>query len=85
MIDTTLTRMRCRATKHIRSHQGLITRHTEGVIQYRIENLGRDLVSVQWDNGVVEYVYPSEIEILPVLSEVEGDQEQDHGIQGAMI
>jgi hypothetical protein len=64
MFDTTLTRMRCRATKPIRSHQGLVTRNSEGVIQHEMENLGRHLISVQWDNGVTDYVYPFEIEIL---------------------
>ena len=29
-----------------------------------MDNLGRHLISVQWDNGVIDYVYPTEIEIL---------------------
>ena len=64
MVDTSLTGMRCHATKEIRSHQGLIRRCSEGIIQYDMENLGRHLISVQWDNGVIDYVYPLEIEIL---------------------
>jgi hypothetical protein len=72
MLDTPLTRMRCRATKPIRSHQGLVMRDSEGVIQHEMENLGRHLISVQWETGVIDYVYPFEIEILPVLSGVEG-------------
>jgi hypothetical protein len=63
MVDASLTGMRCRATKEIRSHRGLIRRDTEGIIQYDMENLGRHLISVQWDNGVIDYVYPPEIEI----------------------
>jgi hypothetical protein len=64
MVDTSLTGMRCRATKEIRSHQGLVRRYSEGIIQYDMENLGRHLISVQWENGVIDYVYPLEIEIL---------------------
>ena len=64
MVDTSLTGMRCRATKEIRSHQGLVRRYSEGIIQYDMENLGRHLISVQWENGVIDYVYPFEIELL---------------------
>jgi hypothetical protein len=64
MVDTSLTGMRCRATKEVRSHRGPIRRYSEGIIQYDIDNLGRHLISVQWDNGVIDYVYPLEIEIL---------------------
>ena len=39
MVDTSLTGMRCRATKEIRSHQGLVRRYSEGIIQYDMENL----------------------------------------------
>ena len=64
MVGTSLTGMRCRATKEIRSHQGLVRRYSEGIIQYDMENLGRHLISVQWENGVIDYVYPFEIELL---------------------
>jgi hypothetical protein len=64
MVDTNLTGMKCRAIKEIRSHRGLVRRRSEGIIQYDIDNLGRHLISVQWDNGVIDYVYPPEIEIL---------------------
>ena len=39
-------------------------RFTEGTIQYDLENIGRHLLSVEWENGVTDYVYPVEIEIL---------------------
>jgi hypothetical protein len=64
MVDTSLTGMRCRATNEISSYRGPIRRYSEGIIQYDIDNLGRHLISVQWDNGVIDYVYPLEIEIL---------------------
>jgi hypothetical protein len=76
MVDTSLTGMRCRATKEIRSHQGLVRRYSEGFIQYDLENLGRHLISVQWDNGVIDCVYPLEIEILG--SEEEADRHVVH-------
>ena len=69
MVDTSLTGMRCRATKEIRSHQGLVRRYSEGIIQYDMDNLGRHLISVQWDNGVIDYVYPLEIELLGQVDE----------------
>jgi hypothetical protein len=64
MVDTSLTGTRCRATKEIRSHQGLVRRYSEGIIQYNMDNLGRHLISVQWDNGLIDYVYALEIELL---------------------
>lgn len=63
-MDTALVAMKCRSTRDIRSHRGLIRRSTEGTIQHDIDNLGRRLISVQWDGGVTDYVFPSEIEII---------------------
>jgi len=70
MVDTSLTGMRCRATKEIRSQQGLVRRYSEGIIQYNMDNLGRHLIRVQWDNGVIDYVYPLEIELLDQREEL---------------
>lgn len=64
MVDTSMTGMRCRATREVRSHQGLVKRLTEGTIQHHIDNFGRHLISVQWDSGVTDYVFPFEIEIV---------------------
>jgi hypothetical protein len=64
MIDTTLTGIRCRARTVLRSHRGLVKRSTEGTIQHDIDNLGRRLISVVWDGGMTDYVFPSEIEIM---------------------
>jgi hypothetical protein len=64
MIDTSLAGSRCRATKEIRSHQGVTGRFTEGTIQYDIDNCGRHLIRVSWDNGITDYAYPFEIEII---------------------
>ena len=64
MINSSLTGRRCRATKEIRSYQGLTRRFTEGTIQYDLDNIGRHLLSVKWDNGVTDYAFPLEIEII---------------------
>jgi hypothetical protein len=64
MINTSLEGSRCRATREIRTSQGVIRRSTGGVIQYDMENLGRHLIRVQWDCGMIDYAYPMEIEIL---------------------
>jgi hypothetical protein len=54
---------RCQARRSIRGHQGLITAHTQGTIESEINNLGRQLIAVRWDNGLHMYVFPDEIEI----------------------
>lgn len=64
MIDTNLTGTRCRARTLLRSPRGLIKRSTEGTIQHDIDNLGRRLISVEWDGGITDYVFPAEIEII---------------------
>ena len=55
--------MRCRTTKMIRTHGGLLGRFTEGTIQGLVDNLGRQLISVQWDSGLTTYVFINEIEV----------------------
>ena len=55
--------MRCRTTKMIRTHGGLVGRFTEGTIQGLVDNLGRQLISVQWDSGLTTYVFINEIEV----------------------
>lgn len=64
MVDTDLRGTRCRARTALRSHRGLIKRSTEGTIQHHIDNFGRRLISVEWDVGIIDYVFPSEIEII---------------------
>ena len=64
MIDTKRTGKRCRAKKMIRNHTGVIAPLSQGTIRYEIENLGRELIYVQWDAGPAAYVFSDEIEIL---------------------
>jgi hypothetical protein len=56
-------RQRCQATRSIRGHQGLISAQTRGTIEAEINNLGRHMIAVRWDNGLEMYVFPDEIEI----------------------
>ena len=63
MISQKQKGLRCRATKEIRAHAGLIKRCTEGIILGFVDNLGRQLISVEWDGGVTTYVFINEIEI----------------------
>jgi hypothetical protein len=55
---------KCRAVRDIQSYQGTISASMEGTIQYEIENLGRHLINVRWDNGLRLNVFPDEIEII---------------------
>ena len=64
MLDTSSKGIRCRAAQEIRSNSGIVTSSTEGTIQYEIENLGRNLIFVEWDSGLRLFVFPSEIEII---------------------
>ena len=77
MDDTSLTGMRCRATKEIRSHRGLVRKYSEGIIQYDMDNLGRHLISVQWDNGVRSQIFwARETSLLStLLIRLKGDEE----------
>ena len=63
MINGIKKGMRCHTTKAIRTHAGLLARFTDGTIQDVIDNLGRQLISVEWDSGVSTYVFVNEIEI----------------------
>jgi hypothetical protein len=64
MIDLSSEGMKCRAVRDIRSYQGTVSAFTEGIIQYEIQNLGRHLINVYWDNGARLNVFPNEIEII---------------------
>jgi hypothetical protein len=63
MINLSKSGVRCRATREIRTHEGLIRRFTEGTIEAVIDNLGRQLINVEWDSGITTYVFFNEIEI----------------------
>ena len=64
MIDLSSKGIRSRAAREIRTNWGMVTTSTGGTIQYEIENVGRYLILVDWDNGLSLNVSPSEIEII---------------------
>ena len=64
MVDLSSEGMKCRAIRDIQSYQGMVRASTEGTIQYEIENLGRHIINVRWDNGLSLFVFPNEIEII---------------------
>ena len=55
---------RCRATRHLNAHQGSVKAQTKGTIEFEIDNLGRRLISVRWDDSFQMYVFPDEIELV---------------------
>lgn len=71
MINRDFTGSRCRIVRPVAYPGGAIVRHTHGTIRYGLENLGRDLVMVDWDTGRATMVFPSDIELLaPALDAV---------------
>ena len=64
MIDRILAGSRCRILRHVPYPGGSIHRHSQGTIRYGLENLGRQLVLVDWDIGKATLVFPNEIELI---------------------
>ena len=63
MIDTSRKGRRCRAKKMVRTHEAKIEPERRGTIVHELENLGRRMVLVEWDDNSSLYVFPDEIEI----------------------
>ena len=51
MINNERTGSRCRTTKVVLSQTGIINRAAEGTIAFEVENLGRQLIAVRWNDG----------------------------------
>jgi hypothetical protein len=64
MIDLSTYGLKCRAVRDIRDYQGMVSASAEGTIQYEVENLGRQLINVQWDNGLRLNVLANDMEII---------------------
>jgi hypothetical protein len=63
MIDRSQTGMRCRTIRFVRTVSGDLPKEAQGTIRYTMENLGRQLVLVEWDRGFTVPVFPHEIEM----------------------
>lgn len=72
MINRLFTGSRCKNVRPITHPGGAIDRHTCGTIRYGLENLGRDLMMVDWDTGRASMVFPSDIVILAPATAVTG-------------
>jgi hypothetical protein len=64
MIDRTKAGQRCRTIRFIRTVKGDLPKNSLGTVRYEMENLGRQLVLVTWDEGATVPVFPDEIEVL---------------------
>jgi hypothetical protein len=63
MMDTSLTGRRCRTRRSIPHHRGQLPRAIEGTVQYAVENIGRTLIRVDFDNGPSLMVLEHDIEL----------------------
>ena len=52
---------RCQVIRHVQYPGGVVDRLTHGTIRYGLENLGRELVLVDWDTGRTSMVFPEDI------------------------
>jgi hypothetical protein len=69
VINRLFTGSRCKTLRRLTHPAGAIDRHTLGTIRYGLENLGRDLMMVDWDTGKATMVFPSDIEVLTPVAE----------------
>jgi hypothetical protein len=63
MIDRTHAGSRCYTRHLLRTVKGNLPRGSQGSVVYELENLGRQLILVNWDCGISVPVFPNEIEI----------------------
>lgn len=66
MINRIFSGSRCRVIRHVQYPGGVVNRLTHGTIRYGMENLGRDLVLVDWDTGRTTLVFPDDIELIDI-------------------
>lgn len=63
MIDRSHAGRRCHTRQFVRTVKGDLSRGSQGTVVYEIENLGRQLILVEWDAGFSVPVFPDEIEL----------------------
>ena len=63
MIDRKQAGLRCYTRHFVRTVKGDLPRDSSGTIVYEMENLGRQLILVNWDNGISVPVFPDEIAV----------------------
>ena len=63
MLDRALEGTRCRIVRPIAHHAGYLLPRLEGTVRYAIENLGRQLLRVDFDSGASLIVLPEDFVI----------------------
>lgn len=63
MMDRSLDGKRCHTIRPILHHAGYLPRRLEGTIRYRVENLGRTLLRVDFDTGTSVMVLPDDVAV----------------------
>lgn len=63
MIDRTHAGFRCHTRLLLRTVEGNLPRGSQGTVIYEMDNLGRHLILVNWDSGILVPVFPDEIEL----------------------
>ena len=63
MLDRTHAGFRCRTLQLLRTVKGDLPRGSQGTVAYEMDNLGRHLILVHWDQGFSVPVFPDEVEL----------------------
>jgi len=63
MLDRTHAGFRCHTRQLLRTVQGDLPRGSQGTVAYEMDNLGRHLILVNWDQGFSVPVFPDEVEL----------------------
>jgi hypothetical protein len=63
MLDRTHAGFRCHTRQLLRTVQGDLPRGSQGTVAYDMDNLGRHLLFVNWDQGFSVPVFPDEVEL----------------------
>lgn len=61
MMNRSHAGVRCHTRRFVRTVKGDLPRGSQGTIIYETENLGRQLLLVEWDAGFAVPVFPDEI------------------------
>jgi hypothetical protein len=63
MLDRTRAGFRCHTLQRLRTVLGALPRGSQGTVAYEMDNLGRHLILVHWDQGFSVPVFPDEVEL----------------------
>ena len=63
MLDRTHAGFRCHTLQLLRTVKGDLPRGSQGTVAYEMDNLGRHLILVHWDQGFSVPVFPDEVEL----------------------